>query len=185
MEDKQQAAITAAVKTILQAVGEDPNRPGLVETPQRVAKMYQEVFAGLTSEFDDYKLFPSHNQGDLVIVKDIAFYSMCEHHLLPFFGEVHIGYYPKGGQVLGLSKFPRLVEYCAKRPSVQEDLTVMIADKLNQHVPNDGIAVVIEASHLCMTMRGVKSPHSRTTTSHYSGRFLENETRKEFLAALK
>lgn len=185
MNDAQLKQIEDAVKQILGAVGEDVERPGLVETPKRVAKMYQEVFAGLNEEFTDYKLFPSQTAGDLVVVRDIEFYSMCEHHLLPFFGKVHIGYYPVGGQVLGLSKFPRLVEHCAKRPSVQEDLTVKIAEALAEHVPNDGIAVMIEAKHLCMTMRGVKTPSSTTQTTHFSGRFLNAGERQEFLQAVR
>lgn len=175
--------IEAALRQILKAVGEDPQRPGLLETPQRVARMYEEIFAGLQEEFSDYKLFPSDNE-EMVLVKDIQFYSMCEHHLLPFFGQVHIAYYPKGGEVLGLSKFPRLVEHCAKRPSVQENLTVLIGKKLAENVPNEGVAVSITAQHMCMEMRGVKTPHSTTTTYFYSGKFKESEEKQSFLQAI-
>lgn len=184
MNEEQLSTIEKAVTEILTAVGENPTRPGLVETPKRVAKMYQEVFGGLNEDFDDYKLFPSQTLGDLVVVRDLEFYSMCEHHLLPFFGKVHIGYYPKDNVVLGLSKFPRLVEHCAKRPSVQEDLTLKIAQAIEAHVPNDGVAVMIEATHLCMTMRGVKTPHSTTQSTHFSGRFLATAERQEFLRAV-
>lgn len=183
---EKQEKIEHAVREILAAIGEDPNRPGLQETPARVARMYQEIFSSLSEpEFSDYKLFDSHNEGDMVLVKDIHFYSMCEHHLLPFFGKVHIAYIPEGQKVLGLSKLPRLVDYCAKRPSVQEDLTVMIADNLEKHVPVKGVAVAIEAEHMCMAMRGVKSPNSVTKTFHYSGVFKEDlETKRDFLRAL-
>ncbi|MBL1228231.1 GTP cyclohydrolase I FolE [Enterococcus sp. BWB1-3] len=187
VNDKQQAIIEKAVRDILGAVGEDPDRPGLKETPARVARMYQEIFSGLTEpEFSDYKLFDSRNQEDMVLVKDIHFYSMCEHHLLPFFGKVHIAYIPDGQKVLGLSKLPRLVDYCAKRPSVQEDLTVMIAENLEKHIPVKGIAVAIEAEHMCMAMRGVKSPNSLTKTFHYRGIFKEElEAKHDFLRAIE
>lgn len=187
MEEKQQQIIEAAVKQILLAIGEDPERPGVKNTPKRVAKMYGEVFASLTEpEFDDYALFDSLNTDDMVLVKDIQFYSMCEHHLLPFFGNVHIAYVPDQKKVLGLSKLPRLVNYCAKRPSVQEDLTIMIADKLVANVPVKGVAVAIEAEHMCMTMRGVKSPHSVTKTFHYQGVFKTDQERKrDFLRAIQ
>ncbi|EOH87303.1 GTP cyclohydrolase I FolE [Enterococcus pallens] len=182
----QQQKIEAAVKQILEAIGEDPEREGLIDTPKRVAKMYGEVFSSLNEpEFDDYTLFASGNDDDMVVVKDIQFYSMCEHHLLPFFGKVHIAYVPEGDKVLGLSKLPRLVDYCTKRPSVQENLTVLIADQLVKHVPVKGVAVSIEAEHMCMTMRGVKTPHSSTKTFHYTGIFKEDrEWKRDFLAAI-
>ncbi|WP_071131809.1 GTP cyclohydrolase I FolE [Enterococcus timonensis] len=179
-----QEKIVQAVKMILEAVGEDVNRPGLLETPQRVARMYTEVFSGLQGEFSDYKLFPTKNVDDLVVVEDIDFYSMCEHHLLPFFGTVTVGYIPTNGQVLGLSKFPRLVQHVASRPSVQEDLTAELADLLNQHVPNDGVVVLVKARHLCMTMRGIKTPEAVTTTIHFSKNFPENK-KSEFWQAIK
>ncbi|MGY3777068.1 GTP cyclohydrolase I FolE [Isobaculum melis] len=187
MDKKQQAIIEAAVTQILTAIGEDPKRSGLKDTPKRVARMYGEVFSSLTEPvFDDYALFDSRNEEDMVLVKDIQFYSMCEHHLLPFFGKAHIAYIPDGNQVLGLSKLPRLVEYCAKRPSVQEDLTMMIAEELSKNVPVKGIAVSIEAAHMCMTMRGVKTPDSLTKTFHYRGLFKENsEWKNDFLQAIR
>lgn len=186
MEEVQQETIEKAVKQILEAIGEDTERSGLKNTPKRVAKMYAEVFKSLNSpEFDDYALFDSKNEDDMVLVKDIHFYSMCEHHLLPFFGKVHVAYIPDGNKVLGLSKLPRLVEYCAKRPSVQEDLTIMIAEKLAANVPVKGVAVSIEAEHMCMTMRGVKTPASKTKTFHYKGLFKEDrEWKRDFLQAI-
>ncbi|MDT2756181.1 GTP cyclohydrolase I FolE [Enterococcus asini] len=183
--DKQQI-IEKAVKDILFAIGENPERPGLQETPARVARMYAEVFSGLTTPFDDYKLFDSTSQTEMVVVKDIHFYSMCEHHLLPFFGLVHIAYIPAENKVIGLSKLPRLVEHCARRPSVQENLTEMIATELATHIPLKGVAVAIEAEHLCMAMRGVRSPQSRTKTFYYSGCFKEDrEMKEDFLQAIQ
>ncbi|MHC5248367.1 GTP cyclohydrolase I FolE [Enterococcus sp. LJL120] len=185
MNPEQIAQIEAAVTQILTAVGEDPQRAGLVETPQRVARMYQEIFSGLTTDFDDFKLFDAGSAGEMVVVKDIHFYSMCEHHLLPFFGKVHIAYIPSENKVLGLSKLPRLVEYCAKRPSVQENLTRQIAEMIAEHVPVSGVAVSIEAKHLCMEMRGVRSPDSKTKTFFYLGAFKEDqEWKRDFLAAI-
>lgn len=186
MELEKKEIIENAVTQILEAIGENPNREGLKNTPKRVAKMYAEVFSSLEGpEFDDYALFDSRNDEDMVLVKDIQFYSMCEHHLLPFFGKAHVAYIPDGNKVLGLSKLPRLVEYCAKRPSVQEDLTIMIAEQLIKHVPVKGVAVSIEAEHMCMTMRGVKTPHSSTKTFHYKGIFKEDrEWKNDFLKAI-
>ncbi|WP_429950975.1 GTP cyclohydrolase I FolE [Enterococcus sp. AZ101] len=187
MDEKQLAMIEQAVKQILRAIGEDPERAGVKDTPTRVAKMYNEVFSSLRApEFDDYALFDSLNEEDMVLVKDIQFYSMCEHHLLPFYGKAHVAYIPDERKVLGLSKLPRLVEYCAKRPSVQEDLTIMIANKLVEHVPVKGVAVAIEAEHMCMTMRGVKSPNSLTRTFHYQGIFkTDRECKDDFLRAIE
>ncbi|MGX2945346.1 GTP cyclohydrolase I FolE [Enterococcus alishanensis] len=187
MDSEKEQIIENAVKEILTAIGEDPERTGLLETPKRVAKMYQEIFSGLmTPAFDDYKLFDSKNEDDMVLVKNIQFYSMCEHHLLPFYGKVHLAYVPAGGKVIGLSKIPRLVDYCSKRPSVQEDLTVMIAEKLAANIPNQGIAIAIEAEHMCMTIRGAKTPHSLTKTYHYTGIFKEDrDWKQDFLQALK
>ncbi len=178
--------IESAVRDILDAVGEDPDRPGLKETPARVARMYEEVFHGLIEPpFDDFKLFDSDNTDDMVVVKDIEFYSMCEHHLLPFYGNVHVAYIPSDRKVLGLSKFARLVRYAASRPNVQEDLTVMIGEALDKHIPVEGVAVAIEAEHMCMTMRGAKSPDSSTNTYYFSGVFDEDEdTKNDFLKSL-
>lgn len=186
MEQDKQIQIEEAVKTILTAIGEDVNRDGLKETPKRVAKMYAEVFSSVQEkEFTNYKVFPSLNEDDMVLVKDIEFYSMCEHHLLPFFGKAHVAYIPSDNKVLGLSKVARMVEFCAKRPNVQEDLTIQIANLINEKVKTKGVAVSIEAEHMCMAMRGVKARGSVTKTFHYQGVFKEDkEVKNDFLRAL-
>ena len=164
------ARIEAAVKEILEAVGEDPNRPGLLETPARVARMYQEVFAGLERDArEDVKLFSEGENEEMVLVGDIPFYSMCEHHLLPFMGKAHVVYIPRDGKVFGLSKIARIVDTLAKRPQIQERLTSQIADIINEASDPYGVCVVLEAEHLCMTMRGIKKPGSRTVTSALRG----------------
>lgn len=187
LEKNTQEVIEEAVSTILKALGEDVTRSGLVETPKRVASMYQELFSGLVDPvFNDYKLFESNQSGEMILIKDIQFYSMCEHHLLPFWGVAHVAYIPSKNQVLGLSKLARLVEYCAARPSVQEELTTMIGEGLVEHVPVKGVAVSIEAEHMCMTMRGVRTPHSTTKTYYYYGEFKKNnDWRNEFLSEVK
>ena len=186
MEQDKQWQIEEAVKTILTAIGEDVNRDGLKETPKRVAKMYAEVFSSVQEkEFTNYKVFPSLNEDDMVLVKDIEFYSMCEHHLLPFFGKAHVAYSPSDNKVLGLSKVARMVEFCAKRPNVQEDLTIQIANLINEKVKTKGVAVSIEAEHMCMAMRGVKARGSVTKTFHYQGVFKEDkDVKNDFLRAL-
>lgn len=186
MEQDKQWQIEEAVKTILTAIGEDVNRDGLKETPKRVAKMYAEVFSSVQEkEFTNYKVFPSLNEDDMVLVKDIEFYSMCEHHLLPFFGKAHVAYIPSDNKVLGLSKVARMVEFCAKRPNVQEDLTIQIANLINEKVKTKGVAVSIEAEHMCMAMRGVKARGSVTKTFHYQGVFKEDkDVKNDFLRAL-
>ena len=161
------AKIEAGVRMILEGVGEDPDREGLIETPARVARMYEEVFAGMNQDPHDLfeKLFDEHHQ-EMVLVREIPFYSMCEHHLAPFFGQAHIAYIPgKEGKVCGLSKLARLVDLYAKRPQIQERLTSQIADTLVKELNPEGVMVVLEAEHMCMTMRGVKKPGSKTTTS--------------------
>lgn len=160
-----------AVRELLYAVGEDPDREGLRETPRRVANMYAEIFSGLHDDPEKYlKLFDEPQQHEeLVIVRDIPLYSMCEHHLLPFIGKAHIAYIPKGGKIIGLSKFARIVDCFAKRPQVQERLTAQIADFLFEHLKPYGVAVVIEAEHLCMTMRGARAAGSKTQTSALRG----------------
>lgn len=184
MIDKEnKAKIEAAVRTILTAVGEDPNRPGLVETPERVARMYAEVFATKTAApFDNYKLFKVDHPTEMVLLKDIPFYSMCEHHLLPFFGTVQVAYVPQHQQVIGLSKIPRLIDYCAKQPNVQERLTVNIADELQRILDPAGVAVSISARHMCMEMRGVSKPGVHTESSYYTGQFkADRDLKQEFL----
>ena len=165
--------IEEGVRLILEGVGEDPDREGLRETPARVARMYEEVFAGLAQDpavhFE--KTFDEHCN-EMVLVRDISFYSMCEHHLVPFFGKAHIGYIPAAdGRVCGLSKLARLVEVFAKRPQVQERLTGQIADTLVEQLHPQGGIVVLEAEHMCMSMRGVKKPGSHTVTSAVRGVF--------------
>lgn len=179
--------IEEAVRIILEEIGEDPDRPGLKETPARVARMYREVFRGLNEpEFDDYKLFESGQAGNMVLVRDINFQSMCEHHLLPFYGKAHVAYIPETNQVIGLSKLPRLVEYCSARPSVQEDLTYQIGKSLVDNIPTKGVAVMLEGTHMCMSMRGVKTPLSTTKTYFYDGIFSDDRLmRQEFLEEIR
>lgn len=171
---------------ILEAIGEDPARPGLLDTPSRVARMYDELFAGLRVDPCDYlKVTFEVGPQEMVILKDIPFYSTCEHHLMPFHGVAAVGYVPDG-RIVGLSKIARLVEGYARRPQVQEQLTSQIADALMQCLDPDGVAVVIEAEHLCMTQRGVKKPGSRMVTSATRGTFRKNQvTRSEFLALVR
>lgn len=175
-----------AVREILLAIGEDPTREGLAETPRRVAQMYAEVFAGLHRDPRDViKTFHEADHDEMVMVGDIPFYSMCEHHLVPFFGHAHVVYIPKGGRILGLSKIARVVDLLARRPQLQERMTSQIADILMDAVEPHGLAVVIEAEHLCMTMRGIKKPGSRTVTSALRGNCRSDaRTRAEALALI-
>lgn len=177
--------IEKAVREILIAVGEDPDRPGLVETPARVARMYEEVFAGLEDDPTRHlKLFDEGSE-EMVIVRDIPMYSMCEHHLLPFIGKAHIAYIPSDGKVIGLSKLARIVESFAKKPQLQERLTSQIADFLDDNLNPLGVAVVVEAEHLCMTMRGARASGAQTRTSALRG-IMRNDakTRAEALSLL-
>ena len=165
--------IEAAVRSILAAVGEVPDREGLLETPGRVARMYAEMFAGLKSDPGRHlaKVF-AEDYDEIVLVRDISFCSMCEHHLLPFLGKAHIGYVPNG-KVIGLSKLARVVEVVSKRPQVQERMTETIANLLLDELQVKGVAVVIEATHSCMTMRGIRKPGSMCVTSAMKGLFRE------------
>lgn len=167
--------IKEAVKMIIEAVGEDPEREGLLETPDRIARMYAEIFSGLGEDASEIlsKTFTVESN-DIVIEKDITFYSMCEHHFLPFYGKAHIAYIPNG-KVAGLSKLARTVEVYSKKPQLQERLTKEIADALAEYLEAQGVMVVIEAEHMCMTMRGVKKPGSKTITTTYRGKFLEDK----------
>jgi GTP cyclohydrolase I len=178
--------IAKAVKEILSAIGEDPNREGLLSTPHRVANMYMELFGGLEQD-------PSHHlekvykerYDEIVVVRDIPFNSMCEHHLLPFFGKVHIAYLPDG-KVVGISKLARTVEAFAHRPQLQERLTTDIADVLIRKIEARGVAVLIEATHTCMTIRGVKKPGVKIVTSALRGQFRRDlGSRNEVLALLR
>lgn len=159
-----------AVREILYAVGEDPDREGLLETPARVGRMYQEIFAGLhQNPMDVMKIFNEPEHDGMILVSDIPFYSMCEHHLLPFIGKAHVVYIPSGGRILGLSKIARLVDIISKKPQVQERLTSQIADMMVKALQPQGVAVIVEAEHLCMTMRGIRKPGSITITSALRG----------------
>jgi GTP cyclohydrolase IA len=180
------AQIEEAVRLILEAIGEDPNREGLLETPKRVAKMYQEVFMGLNQDPKEYfQTVFGEDHEELVLVKDIPFYSMCEHHLVPFFGVAHVAYIPKNGKVTGLSKLARAVEAVAKRPQLQERITSTVADSILETLEPHGVMVVIEAEHMCMTMRGVKKPGSKTITSAVRGVFAEDSiSRAEVLSLI-
>ena len=163
--------IEHAVREILAAVGEDPTREGLQETPARVGRMYAEMFSGLHADPREHlKKFFTEKYDEVVLVRDISFCSMCEHHLLPFYGKAHIGYLPNG-RVIGLSKLARVVEGVARRPQVQERMTETIADLLVEELDAKGVAVVVEASHSCMTIRGVKKPGSMCVTSAMKGIF--------------
>jgi GTP cyclohydrolase I len=179
------ARAEAAVRELLIAVGEDPDRPGLQDTPARVARAYAETFAGLGQ--DPYEILATtfdENHDELVLVKDIAMYSTCEHHLVPFHGAAHVGYIPGAdGRVTGLSKVARLVEVYARRPQVQERLTRQIADALDDVLKPQGVIVVIEAEHLCMAMRGIRKPGTTTVTSAVRGIFRESAaTRSEAMS---
>jgi GTP cyclohydrolase I len=175
--------IEAAVREILLAVGEDPDREGLQETPARVARMYAELFSGLRHDARDHlqKTF-TQKYDEMVIVKDIRFSSICEHHLLPFFGKAHIGYLPRG-KIVGLSKLARAVEVMAHRPQVQERMTEELADLLMEQLEARGVGVILEVTHTCMTVRGVRIPDSMCTTSAMRGTFRDNQaTRTELMA---
>lgn len=169
MVDKDR--IENAVGEILDAIGEDRNREGLRETPKRIARMYEEIFAGMDKDPSKYlkKTFASEGS-DMVLEKDIVFYSMCEHHLMPFFGKAHIAYVPDG-RVVGLSKLARTVETFARRPQIQEQMTAQIADALMEYLAPKGAMVMLEAEHMCMTMRGIKKPGSRTVSIAKRGVF--------------
>nr|WP_269044893.1 GTP cyclohydrolase I FolE [Paenarthrobacter sp. Z7-10] len=180
------ARIEKAVREILLAVGEDPDRSGLVDTPTRVAKAYAEVFAGLHQDPADVlaTTFDIAHE-EMVLVKDIPFYSTCEHHLVPFHGSAHVGYIPSlDGRVTGLSKIARLVDVFAKRPQVQERLTSQIVDAMVKHLKPRGAIVVVECEHLCMSMRGVRKPGARTVTSAVRGLLHEPATRAEAMSLI-
>ena len=164
------ARIEAAVREILEAIGENPDREGLVETPKRVANMYEEIFSGLSDNPERHlKIFNESGNEEMVIVRDIPMYSMCEHHLLPFIGKAHIAYIPNNGKIIWLSKLARIVESFSKRPQLQERVTEQVADFLYENLQPKGVAVIIEAEHLCMTMRGARAAGAVTQTSALRG----------------
>ena len=180
MEKRQE--IETAVHNILSAIGEDPTRDGLKRTPQRVAEMFKEIFAGYDSHADELlrqSLFDV-DYDEMIVVKDVEFYSMCEHHMLPFYGRAHVAYVPND-KIIGLSQIPRLVEMYARRLQIQEQLTHEIANTILSVTQAAGVAVIIEAKHLCMMMRGVQKQNSLTTTSAFTGECHQVETRNEFL----
>ena len=179
--------IEAGVKLILEGIGEDPARPGLQGTPRRVALMYEEICAGLHNDSRQFlHVIPAETHDEMVIVKDIPIYSICEHHLLPFVGIAHIAYIPKAGRIVGLSKLARVADLMAKKPQIQERLTTEIADLLFEELQATGVMVVIEAEHLCMEMRGVRKPGSKTVTSALRGGFLKDQrTRAEAMALIR
>ena len=182
-----QPRIKAAVREILLAIGEDPDRDGLLDTPARVARAYAEMFAGLhQNPADLLGTTFDIDHSELVLVKDIPFYSTCEHHLVPFFGHAHIGYIPGAdGKVTGLSKLARLVDLYAKRPQVQERLTTQVIEALEEHLSPTGAIVVLEAEHMCMAMRGVRKPGAQTITSAVRGALRDPATRAEAMSLIK
>lgn len=164
--------IEAAVRMILEAIGEDPDREGLVDTPKRVARMYEELFTGMNEDpGEHFSVIFNEEHEELVLVKDIPFFSMCEHHLVPFFGQAHVAYIPRDGRVTGLSKLARAVEAVSRRPQLQERITSTVADTIMKKLNPYGVVVVLEAEHMCMTMRGVKKPGAKTVTSAVRGIF--------------
>ncbi|MCL2253574.1 MAG: GTP cyclohydrolase I FolE [Lachnospiraceae bacterium] len=178
--------IEAAVRLLLEGIGEDPTREGLIETPARIARMYQEIFAGMGEDAETYlrKTFVAPNN-EMIVEKDIIFYSTCEHHMMPFFGKAHVAYIPDG-RVVGLSKLARTVETFACRLQLQEQLTAEIAEALMVHLKPTGVMVMVEAEHLCLTMRGVKKPGSKTITTVTKGVFVaEQRLRDGFYQMIK
>jgi GTP cyclohydrolase I len=172
--------IEKAVKIILKAIGEDLNRDGLKDTPRRIARMYEEIFSGINRDpKKELKTYTAKNEDEMIIIKNIPFYSVCEHHLLPFFGKAHVVYIPKKNRITGFSSLVRVIDVMAKRPIVQERLTHEIADFLMQNLKPMGVLIVIEAEHLCLSMIGVKKPGTRTVTSAIRGVMRSAATRAE------
>ncbi|MEW6174051.1 MAG: GTP cyclohydrolase I FolE [Bacillota bacterium] len=185
MFDKEK--IERAVLMIIEAIGENPDREGLKETPERVARMYQEIFSGLEEDPASHlEKYFTENHEEMVLVRDIAIYSVCEHHLLPFFGVAHVAYVPRAGNITGLSKLARVVDGFARRPQLQERLTTQIANAIMRRLEPRGVLVVIEAEHMCMTMRGVRKPGAKTVTSAVRGIFQQNPaTRAEAFSLIR
>jgi GTP cyclohydrolase IA len=179
--------IEAGVRLILEGIGENPDRPGLQGTPRRVATMYEEICAGLHQDAREVlHVIPAESHEEMVIVKDIPLYSICEHHMVPFMGVAHIAYIPREGRIVGLSKLARVADMMAKKPQIQERLTTEIADLLYNELRATGVMVVIEAEHLCMEMRGIKKPGAKTITSALRGGFLKDpRTRSEAMALIR
>jgi len=179
--------IEAGVKLIIEGIGEDPKRPGIIRTPQRVADMFQEILGGIEENPADHlTVMHGEKHDEMVLIKNIPLYSMCEHHLLPFAGVAHVAYIPKGGRIVGLSKIARVVECLSRRLQVQERLTKQIADIIDEHLKPLGVMVVIEAEHMCMSMRGAKKPKSITVTSAVRGSFrTSSATRSEAMTLIR
>jgi len=178
--------IKKAVSLFLEAIGEDPNRPGLLETPDRVARMCREILYGThTDPVEVIKVLDDPGHEEIVLVKDISFYSICEHHLMPFLGKAHVAYIPAGGRLCGISKLARVVEVASRRLNIQEHLTTVVADTVMKALTPQGVIVVMEAEHLCMTMRGVNKPGAKTVTSVVRGIFRDRPaTRSEALSLI-
>ncbi len=178
--------IEKAISDVLAAIGEDPKREGLKDTPKRVASMYQEIFAGVRRDPKrELKTYKTKNEDEMIIIKDIPFYSVCEHHLLPFFGKAHVVYIPKENKITGFSSLVRVIDVMAKRPLLQERLTHEIADFLMENLTPMGVMVVIEAEHLCLSMIGVKKPGTLTVTSAIRGVMRSAATRAEAFSLIK
>ncbi|MBM4447615.1 MAG: GTP cyclohydrolase I FolE [Chloroflexi bacterium] len=183
-----EARIRKAIKEIIEAIGDDPKREGLAETPERVAEMYTELFAGMKQDpKEELSVGFELGHREMVVLRDIPFYSMCEHHLLPFYGVAHIGYIPNHeGRIIGISKLARVVEIISKRPQLQERMTTEIADAIMDAIKPEGVAVVIQAEHLCMIMRGIKKPGSNVITSAIRGIFSRKAaSRAEFFSIIQ
>jgi GTP cyclohydrolase IA len=179
--------IEKGVRMILEGIGEDPERSGIKETPERVARMYEEIFSGLETPTEELlKAIEGETHDELVLLKDIPFYSVCEHHMIPFIGKVHVAYIPSGGKIVGLSEIVKAVEVLAKRLQVQERLTTQLADLIMNKLKPKGAMVIVDAEHLCISMRGVKKPGTRTVTSAVRGIFRSKQsTRDELLELIK
>ena len=187
IKEGKKEIIENSIRTILDAIGENPDRTGLLLTPSRVARMYEEIFAGIDKDpKDEITITYAENHDEIILVKDISFYSICEHHLVPFFGTAHVAYLPKDGIITGLSKLARVVEVASKRPQLQERMTTQIANAIMEKLNPLGVCVVVEAEHLCMSMRGIKKPGSKTITSVLKGIFKTNQaTRAEVLSLIR
>lgn len=183
-EDMDKNKIEEAVRLFLEGIGEDCHREGLRNTPERISAMCEELFCGLGRDAREHleKTFSAQNN-ELVLERDITFYSVCEHHFLPFYGQIHIGYIPDG-KVVGLSKLARTVEVYARRPQIQEQMTAQIADDIMEHLAPKGVMVMVEAEHMCMTMRGIKKPGTRTVTYAARGKMEDTELQEKFLRLL-
>ena len=186
-ESRKSEVIEDAIRKILFEIGENPQREGLLQTPGRVSRMYKEIFSGIDKDpKDEITLTYREDHDEIILVRDIAFYSICEHHLIPFFGVAHVAYLPKNGLITGLSKLARVVEIASKRPQLQERMTMQIAKAIEEKLNPNGVAVLLEAEHLCMSMRGIKKAGSKTVASVLRGVFRTNQaSRAEVLSLIR